>query len=171
LIETKNISRHGPSPSLHLGKYQVRHVLAKVKQLINQGYKPEEIAILYRDSDTDDKKSLKTICQLLDESGACSYWITKDNKSKLVYEANTPGVRILTILAAQGLEFKAVILMWTEKFDQDIFANDVATRNAACGELYGGLTRAQEILHLYASPTSRLVQELKVIASLTVVNL
>ena len=171
LLETKNILRHGPSPSLHLGKYQVRHVLAKVKQLISQGYKPEEIAILYRDSDTDDKKSLKTICQLLDESGASSYWITKDNKSNLVYEANTPGVRILTILAAQGLEFKAVILMWTEKFDQDIFADDVATRNAACGELYGGLTRAQEILHLYASPTSHLVQELKAIASLTVVNL
>ena len=170
-IQAKPISRQGPSPSLHLGKYQVRHVLAKVKQLITQGYKPEEIAILYRDSDTDDKKSLKTICQLLDESGASFYWITKDNKSKLVYETNTPGVRILTILASLGLEFKAVILMWTEKFDQDILAKDEATRQAACAEFYGGLTRAQDVLHLYASPTSPLVQELKAIASLTVVNL
>ena len=170
IIQPKDALRHGAIPVLHLGKYQMRHVLTQVKQLINQGYQPQDIAILYRQSNDDDKKTLKNICNLLNEAGFQSYWITENRNAKLSYNANTPGVRVSTILSTLGLEFKVVIMMWIEKFNDDLMSNDLETRQTACCELYVGLTRAQEVLHLYGAGTVAFVQKLTQLDCLSVVN-
>ncbi len=44
------------------------------------------------------------------------YWITADAETKRTYDAQRPGVRIVTALSSLGLEFKAVLLLWVEQF-------------------------------------------------------
>jgi superfamily I DNA/RNA helicase len=57
------------------------------------------------------------------------------------------------------LEFKAVLLLWVEQFD-DCFAEDLEVRSLARRQLYVAMTRAQDELHLVAGGNAAVVAAL-----------
>jgi ATP-dependent exoDNAse (exonuclease V) alpha subunit len=58
-----------------------------------------------------------------------------------------------------GLEFKAVLLLWVDQFE-DCFVKDVDMRSLARRQLYVAMTRAQDELHLVASGQAAVVAAL-----------
>lgn len=88
-----------------------------------------------------------------------TYWITENNQSKH-YDRNKPGVRITTALSSLGLEFKIVIIMWLEQFD-DCFDVDRNKATIERRKLYVAMTRSQEMLYLYGYTYSRLMHEMR----------
>ncbi len=67
-----------------------------------------------------------------------------------------------------GLEFKAVLLIWLEQFDDSIGRQDAEI--LARREIYVAMTRAQEYLSLYVHHQSKLVRELKNDSSFDIFN-
>ena len=88
------------------------------------------------------------------------YWISKDRESKVNYNLKQTGVRIVTVLSSLGLEFRAVLILWLEQFYNDCLSKDFEIATQARRELYLGMTRTQETLHLFASKNSSFLQEL-----------
>ncbi len=60
------------------------------------------------------------------------------------YSSRHPGVRLITVKSALGLEFKAVIVLWVQQFG---VGDEAESRR----ELYVSMTRAQDVLHLFGS--------------------
>ncbi|WP_346294065.1 3'-5' exonuclease [Sphaerothrix gracilis] len=99
------------------------------------------------------------LLQQLQQLYLCPYWITADRDSKHNYDANQPGVRIITALSSLGLEFKMVLLLWIEQF-ADCYDQDAETAALARRQLYVAMTRSQDELHLFAGGRSQLVNTL-----------
>jgi superfamily I DNA/RNA helicase len=72
------------------------------------------------------------------------------------------------MLSSLGLEFKAVLLIWLEQFDDSIGKKDAEI--LARRQIYVAMTRAQEYLSLYISHQSKLTSELKNYLSFDIFN-
>ena len=123
------------------------------------GYSPSDIAILYRYKPKKDDALFDSMLQRLQALGLPVYWITESQQTKVSYSARTPGVRVITTLSSLGLEFKAVLLLWVEQFE-DCFAEDPDVRSLARRQLYVVMTRAQDELHLVAGGNTAVVAAL-----------
>ncbi|WP_346293996.1 UvrD-helicase domain-containing protein [Sphaerothrix gracilis] len=161
-VEPAAALRHGPEPTLHVANSKaaaVDAVVEKVRSLCNQGYSPADIAIVYRWKGYKEAAAFDSLLQHLQQLDLCPYWITEDRDSKHNYDANQPGVRIITALSSLGLEFKVVLLLWLEQF-ADCSNKDVETAALARRQLYVAMTRSQDELHLFAGGRSQLVNTL-----------
>lgn len=98
--------------------------------------------------------------QQLRSIGVQTYWITESDITKRSYNVKMPGVRIVTALSSLGLEFKAVLLLWVEQFDE-CCSSDVEQATLARRQLYVAMTRAQDELHLFGSGNSAILDELE----------
>jgi superfamily I DNA/RNA helicase len=68
-------------------------------------------------------------------------------------------VRIITAKSSLGLEFKAVLILWVQQFG--MVMNPKGNEAEGRRELYVSMTRAQEVLHLFASGNFPVLQDLK----------
>ncbi len=168
IVEPRAALRHGPKPVLHLTSSRadavradaVEAVLEQVRSQCESGYAPAEMAILYRYKSKKDEPLFQSMLKRLNDMGVQSYWITESTTTKLNYSVRKPGVRVLTTLSSLGLEFKVVLLIWVEQF------NDCCDLNSDAGalarrQLYVAMTRAQDELHLFGHVRSPLVRELR----------
>lgn len=123
------------------------------------GYSPSDIAILYRKNPKQDTASFNSMLQRLQDLSLPVYWVTGSQETKVNYSARKPGVRVITTLSLLGLEFKAVLLLWVEQFE-DCFAEDLDMRSLARRQLYVAMTRAQDELHFVAGENAAVVAAL-----------
>ena len=163
VIEPRSALRNGSRPVLHLTKsraQEIEAVVAQIQQLHARGYKPEDIAVLYRYQADADAHLLTQLRHQLDELGLGCYWVTQNTQSKVSYNNRQKGVRLITALSALGLEFKAVLIPWLQQFDYH-HLNGLEAAAIARRQLYVAMTRAQDLLYLFASGNSKLINELQ----------
>jgi superfamily I DNA/RNA helicase len=143
LVPTK-AARTGPVPV-----YQNCKTLARERALVARlvaGYKAlglaeRDIAVLYPRKEGD---RIDALCRTLRESCAVA-WIANDTDPKGGVRAlPRPGVRLLTIHAAKGLEFPAVIVAAVDQLPNPLDPDEVRDGNL----LYVALTRATDHLAL-----------------------
>ena len=155
--------RRGPRPAFYQAGSKAAAVdvaIEQVQRLVMLGYSPSEIAILYRYKPKQDDALFNSMLQRLQDLGLPVYWVTESQHTKVNYSARQPGVRVITTLSSLGLEFKAVLLLWIEQFE-DCFAEDLDMRSLARRQLYVAMTRAQDELHLVAGGTGIVSQALE----------
>ncbi|NES88072.1 DEAD/DEAH box helicase, partial [Okeania sp. SIO2B9] len=158
LIQPTSAVRQGETPQLHLAinsEEQDKSIIPTIQKLHKSGLDFNEIAIIYRYN-----TRLKSIISMMNQSDIPTYWVSKDRKSKAKYNLNLKGVRIITCESSLGLEFKAVLLIWLEQFDDSIGKNKTDAEILARRKIYVGITRAQEYLHLFSNKNSKIVPEL-----------
>lgn len=155
-IQPTAFLRHGLAPEVQIAEsptQEITLVVNKIKDLQKAGYELEDIAILYKAITKDEKASFYLLIRELTESGIGYYWVTEDNQTKRRYSINTPGIKILTTLSSLGLEFKVVIILWLQQFNEclcDVQEVSFMTRR----QLYVAMTRAQNELYMFGSGNS-----------------
>lgn len=169
LVKPDLALRQGDKPKLYITStpdQQEECIISTIHSLKSLNIDDRDIAILYR------KKSQeyvpKDFNQNLNQQGISTYWVNQNDNSKRQYNGKREGVRIITMLSSLGLEFKAVLLIWLEQFDDSIGKKDAEI--LARREIYVAMTRAQEYLSLYVHHQSRLVRELKSDSSFDIFN-
>lgn len=163
IIQPASALRSGNKPVLHLTKtddHALEKAVHEVKCLCNQGYAPSEIAVLYRYQMHDDRYHFQSLRSKLNDLGLESYWITESQSSKAGFNVNHAGVRISTALSSLGLEFKAVLILWIDRFS-DCYSDDHDRAALARRQLYVAMTRAQDELHVFGSSEAYIINELK----------
>ncbi len=162
LIQPETACRRGKLPVLHIEStefQEVEAVIRQIEELSRLDYNPSDIAILYRATGMR-HQLLDSLNQRLNILGFDSYWVTQSRESERRYDPNSPGVKIINTLNALGLEFKVVFILWVQDWSFNIPAlneTDVMT----CRRLYVAMTRAQDLLHVFGSGTSPLLQDLQ----------
>jgi superfamily I DNA and RNA helicase len=158
IIEPSAALRHGSKPTLcqcPKGMAQVEGIVAQAQGLLEQGYAPGDIAIIYKQLSSNDRPAFNHLLAQFKAQNIATYWLTENDRSKN-YNRRIPGVRITTALSSLGLEFKIVMIMWLEQFD--VYGNDAAIKRR---KLYVAMTRSQDQLFLYGYAYSRLVHEIR----------
>jgi hypothetical protein len=147
-----------PTESVRLGKLPglvkggAAEVINHITNLLAEGYRPRDVAVIYRAANATMRHELGILMDGLRDRHIPCFWVTENEASKARYSVHIPGVRITTALSCLGLEFKAVLLMGLEQFD----AGDPLTRRL----LYVALTRAQDSLTVFGDPRGQMMQEL-----------
>jgi len=163
LVEPRAAIRQGTRPVLHIQQTKNQDVEAVIRQIIKVheiGYLPSEICVLYRIAGDDERRMLNELTNKIKGLGLESYWVTENRNSERSYSINRPGVRIMSMLNSLGLEFKVVLILWVQDWYFSIPANS-QTDVLTCRRLYVAMTRAQDVLHLFGSGNSPLLEELK----------
>ncbi|NES04930.1 MAG: AAA family ATPase [Okeania sp. SIO2F4] len=158
LIQPTQALREGEIPELYLAsdsEQQDKSIIKTIQKLHKSGLDFNEIAIIYRYN-----TRLKSIISMMNQSDIPTYWVSKDRKSKAKYNLNLKGVRIITFESSLGLEFKAVLLIWLEQFDDCIGKNKTDAEILARRKIYVGMTRAKEYLHLFSNKNAKIAPEL-----------
>ncbi|NEP52151.1 MAG: DNA helicase II [Moorea sp. SIO3C2] len=166
LVKPSAALRHGKRPTLHLcesAEAEIENAIAQIQQLTSEGYQPQDIAIIYRYKSKNEKELFSFLTQQLESSGLGYYWVCKDNTNKENYSIRHPGVRLITTKSSLGLEFKAVIVLWVQKFG-------VGDEAEARKELYVSMTRAQDILYLFGSGPFKFLKGLQECEHLDIVT-
>jgi len=162
VVEPSAAQHHGPRPILHIAQSreeEVKAVVHQIQQLYELGYKPEDIAILYRHKGRHNEALFEPLIQQLKVSGLGAYWVTKNDGEKRRYNTKVPGVRIITALSSLGLEFKVVVILWVQQF-ANCHASDLELATRERRELYVAMTRARESLHLFGFGNLPILHEL-----------
>ena len=120
--------------------------------------KPSEIGILYRHAGEDNRRHIEDLrTQLLQSHREIEAIWLSDRNAQSRHRIGEQGVKILTMHAAKGLQFRAVIVL---------FGQDCPATFSNCNEdeerclFYVALTRAEDLLCLTASKSSPFISEL-----------
>ncbi|MBW4462145.1 MAG: hypothetical protein KME47_18175 [Nodosilinea sp. WJT8-NPBG4] len=151
-VEPEAALRQGLRPMLYHANTKAKAVdiaVEQVQRLVMLGYSPSDIAILYRYKPKKDTALFDSMLQRIQALSLPLYWVTESQETKVNYSARRPGVRVITTLSSLGLEFKVVLLLRVEQFE-DCFDTDLDIRLLARRQLYVATTRAQNKLHLIA---------------------
>ncbi len=155
--------RQGSYPMLYMAESLEKEeaaIIKQIKSLQKVGYESKDIALIYRYIKAPERQILNSIIKQLNQLGLGSYWVTKNQDSKKNYNPKDPGVRIITTLSSLGLQFKAVLIIWVQQFD-DCYSEDDDKATLARKQLYVSMTRAQDLLYLFGSGDSLLLSELE----------
>lgn len=162
LVKPDLALRQGDKPKIYIGstpEEQEKSIISTIHYLKSLNIDDRDIAILYRQAGNRDEPRLNSIIQKLNQQGISTYWVNQNDNSKRQYNREREGVRMITMLSSLGLEFKAVLLIWLEQFDDSIGKKDAEI--LARRQIYVAMTRAQEYLSLYIHHQSKLTSELK----------
>ncbi|MFG6105408.1 3'-5' exonuclease [Leptothoe sp. EHU-05/26/07-4] len=169
-VEPSAALRNGPKPIIRNTQTKTAAGAATIKQLktlLNSGYSPSDIAILYRWISKKEEDAFNSLLRQLQELNVAYYWVTKNKETKRDYDISQPGVRIVTTLSSLGLEFKVVLLLWPEQF-WDCQSRDSDQASLAQRQLYVAMTRAQDELHLFAGRPAKFLNVLDTSGNFTV---
>ncbi|EKU96966.1 nuclease family protein,UvrD/REP helicase [Leptolyngbya sp. PCC 7375] len=150
-VEPSAAIRSGPKPTIHLTRSKTaagKAAIAKITTLLNSGYSPSDIAILYRWKSKKEEHAFNSLLSQLQRLTIPYYWVTQNQSTKRNYDVQRPGVRVITTLSSLGLEFKVVLLLWAEQF-WDCQSHDGDKASLAQRQLYVAMTRAQDELHIF----------------------
>lgn len=154
--------RSGSRPQIHVTstpENQLKSIIKKVKELTEQGFLTNEIAILYRQVSKLEKQNLISLIEQLKQLNIPTYWVTQNDNTKANYSHLTEGVRVITCLSSLGLEFKNILILWLEQFDD--CTNNKQGSLLATKQLYVAITRTQENLFIFSSKQARLLPKLQ----------
>ncbi len=124
---------------------------------LEQPLSPEEIAILYPRLDPDVKPEFERLRAELRRLEIGYNWLSADEGARRGLAV--PGVRLQTMHSSKGLQYRAVVLLWTDLLPRAWGAE----RDPAADRLllYVGLTRAEDFLAVLASGHSAFTDELR----------
>ncbi len=100
---------------------------------------------------------------------AQTIWLTDSKNRSARNRAFEPGIKVQTIHSSKGLQYKAVILIWTDNLPIPKHfknANEAQDRRL----LYVGLTRPEDFLVISSSGSSKFVDEIENSGKVTIVN-
>ncbi|MHC5733664.1 3'-5' exonuclease [Nostoc sp.] len=170
IVKPTDAVRRGANPILHIKAsemYEVESVINEVKNLAKLGYPLNDVAILYRMADDQKKALLKSLIQKLQNLGIETDWVSENRESEKKYNIKNSGIKIINTLGALGLEFKVVLILWVQDWEFSIpphSESDILT----CRRLYVAMTRAQDVLYIFGSGNSKLLQQLQCSGNFTV---
>jgi hypothetical protein len=125
--------------------------------------KPEEIGILYPRLQYHEKELLLEFKKKLGQI-APTIWINEDYTTK--YKILEPGIKLQTVHSAKGLQYRAVILIWSDLFMFKNLENVDQQRNL----FYVALTRPEDFLAITYSETNELLEQILHSDDITVLN-
>ena len=155
LADPVKCKRHGPLPELHKLDSRAEesdYTASLIKTWILRGYSirgklvkshPEDVAILYPRTPSE----LRDFGTRLKDALAPYPVAMLSNGDKL----STPGVRLLTMKKTTGLQFRFVILLWTDLLPGNFTNQDDEAL------LYMAMTRAEDVLIILHSGRSEFV--------------
>jgi superfamily I DNA/RNA helicase len=119
---------------------------------------PEQIGILYRLIRKENRGIIEDFRASLAklDRGVESLWLTENTDSKR--RIAEPGIKIMTIHAAKGLQFRAVIMLFSHECPADFSGTDEAEERSL---FYVGLTRPEDYLVISSSGTSKFISEIE----------
>jgi hypothetical protein len=152
----------GPLPRLVKRVLGVNAICGEVKDLMAQGFRPQDIALIYpklSDRTWLTAELLKGVRDELDQDSKIgAIWITETKNTKKRFSASDRGVRILTAHSALGLEFKAVVIVGLDLFHSTIRGVQEPERKL----LYVAMTRARErLVLLHPLDESPMIREMQ----------
>ena len=118
---------------------------------LDEPLRPEQIGILYRRiARTDQALFARFLSDL--QAVTPTRWLNAKDDPQARSRVLEPGVKVQTIHAAKGLQYRAVILLWAGDMP---FVPAESQHDAAAERrlFYVGLTRAEDLLALTASPS------------------
>lgn len=160
IIEPQSATRNGCLPSLHIlqtTNQEIEAAINLIQELHQLGYDLRDIAVIYRE---DNVHTVESLIQGLQRIGLETYWVTASREMQKIYSFNIPGVRIIGNLSSLGLEFKVVLIIFVQNWEFNIPASS-ETDALVCRRLYVAMTRAQDVLHIFGSGNSPLLEVLK----------
>ena len=163
IIKPQTANRQGSIPVLHIERTQEQEVAAAIREIQKfqqLGYTSSDIGVLYRMAGDRERKMLSYLNNQLTNQGISTYWVTENTGSEKKYSIDRPGIRIMSTLNALGLEFKVVLILWVQNWDFCIPARSEADA-VTCRRLYVAMTRAQDILQIFGSGNSSLLEQLR----------
>lgn len=164
VVQPSAALRRAKKPVLHLAASKsaaVNQLVHQIKILSESGYAREDIAIVYWSYTPTNSGLFTEMLEKVNKSGTGTlYWITQNRSTKANYSVKQAGVRVVTALSSLGLEFKAVLVLWADQFD-DCCSDDSEKATLARRQLYVAMTRAQDELHLFGSGTAKVLEELQ----------
>ena len=113
--------------------------------------RPEQIAILYRRLTRTDQPLFARFLRELQGSAAPVCWLNDREDSKARTRVLEPGIKVLTIHAAKGLQYRAVILLWAGDLPYLPPQSQHDEKRAERRLCYVALTRAEDFLALTAA--------------------
>lgn len=115
---------------------------------------PEDIGIFYPLAYKKDKPILQNFIDQLNEITP-TVWLNKSRDSR--FQVCEPGIKVQTIHSAKGLQYKAVIVLWSDLLPTNFANTDEETEKRL---LYVGLTRAEDFLAISSSRDSVFVSQI-----------
>jgi ATP-dependent exoDNAse (exonuclease V) beta subunit len=155
--------RSGPEPllvKLDDAKSEVHYAAALIESWLRGGVeidgrrrrvKPSDIAVLYRKRRPD--ASMTVLCERLNVFSK-AVLLTRDAPLDALQD---DAVKILSMHSARGLQFRIVVLLWTDLIG---VRADGGSDEIERGLLYVALTRAEDVLVMLHSGSSSYVDEL-----------
>jgi len=130
--------------------------LTKINDTQLYGLHPEEIGILYPRSTEDDKNIIRWIVNNINEFAPC-VWLSENSNTRT--KVRDEGVKIQTIASSKGLQYRAVILIFSDllpmnNFDQTILEKDQKL-------MYVALTRPEDFLVITYSKITQFVETMR----------
>jgi hypothetical protein len=116
---------------------------------LSEPLRPEEVGILYRRIAREDQPRFARFLADL-QSLAPTIWLNARDDPKARTRALEPGVKVQTIHASKGLQYRAVILLWAGDLPF-VPPQSLHDEEAERRLFYVGLTRAEDFLALTAS--------------------
>ena len=136
-----------------------------VKQLLSStkindaqpyGLHPEEIGILYPRSTEDDKKIIRWIVTNIKEFAPC-VWLSENSNART--KVRDEGVKIQTIASSKGLQYRAVILIFSDLLPMNNFDQTILEKEQKL--MYVALTRPEDFLVVTYSNITQFVETLR----------
>lgn len=120
---------------------------------------PQEIAILYPGANHREKELLAGFVAGIGRQLPI-VWLNDPSHPEARDRVADPGVKVQTIHSSKGLQYRAVIVVWTDKLPARECASDPGRLQAERRLLYVAMTRAESFLALTASGRSAFTTEL-----------
>ncbi len=164
-VSPKRALRQGPWPKVILAESresEVNAVLGLVRQWVAEGFETangrstisaNDIGILYPRLRRRDRVVMERLCAKLAE-----FKVVRLSGEEATGSPADNGIKISTIHSAKGLQFRAVILMWTDLLPSEL---DDRNEDSERRQVYVALTRAEEVLAVTHSGPSIYVDEIK----------
>ena len=141
---------------------ECNHVVEIVKNILDKKWfdrsiepiAPEDIGILYPFAGRYNKPILKNFIDNLKDI-APTVWLNQSSDSRT--QVCDPGIKVQTIHSAKGLQYKAVIILWSDLLPTRFADSDEETDRRL---LYVGLTRAEDFLLISSSGHSKFIDQI-----------
>lgn len=159
-VDPDKAIRNGPPPAiveLRNPRDECHYAAALIETWLRGGVEirgrrepvaPRDIAILYPRQRHDAMEVLR------ERLGTFTRTVWLSGKEKPVGTLHDDGVRILTIKGSRGLQFRFVVLLWTDMLPYDEQTDERS-------ELYVAMTRAEDVLVILHSGRSAYIDELR----------
>jgi superfamily I DNA/RNA helicase len=162
-IEGGSSLRSGPTPVILGCESRIAEIEAVTKlvdALTSKGievrgrqvlFAPEEIAVFYPRNQ--DQALFETLCSSLKPFG-----LARLSGPAPTNSLHDPGVRLITMNASKGLQYRAVILIWADLLPSSFPDRDEARERRL---MYVALTRAEDLLYVTHSGPSGYISEIE----------